>query len=391
MISAPIPRDETARLQELHQSGLLDSPQEAEFDEIVQFASSLCDMPISLISLVDSNRQWFKARVGLDETETSRDISFCAHAIMQEDLFEVPDTWEDIRFSDNPLVIAAPEIRFYAGMPLVTSNGSRLGTLCVIDREPGRLDEKQRFGLKVLANNVIKIAELRVKNKQLYYATENQKRIISILAHDVRNPLASIKNIIELNKSEVLDKEDTAEMMGMVNTQLKTTIEMVENVVNWGQLQLKFGSLNLADFDLHSLANRIFGTESLKSLAKNNKLINKIIPDTYIHSDEVALEFVLRNLISNANKYTGHGTISIDMERKGIKVVLSVCDTGIGMTEKQAADLLNNNSYRSTLGTNKEKGSGLGIMLAKEFIERLDGTITVESTPGKGTCFKIVI
>jgi signal transduction histidine kinase len=391
MISAPIPRDETARLKELHQSGLLDSPQEAEFDEIVQFASSLCDMPISLISLVDSNRQWFKARVGLDETETSRDISFCAHAIMQEDLFEVPDTWEDIRFSDNPLVIAAPEIRFYAGMPLVTSNGSRLGTLCVIDREPGRLDEKQRFGLKVLANNVIKIAELRVKNKQLYYATENQKRIISILAHDVRNPLASIKNIIELNKSEVLDKEDTAEMMGMVNTQLKTTIEMVENVVNWGQLQLKFGSLNLADFDLHSLANRIFGTESLKSLAKNNKLINKIIPDTYIHSDEVALEFVLRNLISNANKYTGHGTISIDMERKGIKVVLSVCDTGIGMTEKQAADLLNNNSYRSTLGTNKEKGSGLGIMLAKEFIERLDGTITVESTPGKGTCFKIVI
>jgi signal transduction histidine kinase len=391
MISAPIPKNENARLQDLYDSGLLDSPQEEEFDEIVRFASTLCNMPISLISLVDSNRQWFKAKIGLDENETNRDFSFCAHAILQEDLFEVQDTWKDARFSDNPLVVSSPEIRFYAGMPLVTSTGSRLGTLCVIDREPGHLTEEQRFGLKVLANNVIKVAELRVKNKELYFATENQKRIISILAHDVRNPLSAIKNILEMKQTDDLDAKEAADMLEMVNRQLTNTIEMVENVVNWGQLQLKFGNLNLQDFDLHLLINRIFGTESLKSVAKNNKLINKAEPGVIIHSDEVALEFVLRNLISNANKYTHNGKIVVDMERKGIKIVLSVTDTGVGMSRKQAADLLNNNTYRSTLGTNMEKGSGLGLMLVKEFIERLDGSITVESEPGKGTCFKITI
>jgi signal transduction histidine kinase len=391
MISAPIPQNENVRLQDLHESGLLDTPQEDEFNEIVRFASILCNMPISLISLVDSNRQWFKAKVGLESNETHRDFSFCAHAILQEDLFEVPDTLQDSRFCDNPLVLDTPDIRYYAGMPLVSSTGSRLGTLCVIDREPRRLTEKQRFGLKVLANNVIKIAELRVKNKELYHATENQKRIISILAHDVRNPLASIKNIIGLKQTDVIDAQDAAQMMEMVSKQLTNTIEMVENVVNWGQLQLKFGSLQLEDFDLHQLVARIFGSESLKSIAKNNKLINNVHRHTIIHSDERALEFVLRNLISNANKYTDNGRITVDMEQKGMKTILSISDTGVGMTKDQAAGLLKNNAFKSTSGTNKEKGSGLGLVLAKEFIERLDGTITVESEVGKGTCFRIVI
>jgi signal transduction histidine kinase len=391
MVTAQIPNNENTRLQDLQDSGLLDTPQEAEFDEIVRFASALCNMPISLISLVDSNRQWFKAKVGLDASETHRDFSFCAHAILQEDLFEVRDTLEDSRFWDNPLVVENPEIRFYAGMPLVTSSGNRLGTLCVIDREPRQLNERQKFGLRVLANNVIKIAELRVKNKELYFATENQKRIISILAHDVRNPLASIKNIIELERSDTIDAEDAAKMMTMVSEQLTNTLEMVENVVNWGQQQLKFGSLQLVDFDLHLLISGIFGTESLKAIAKNNRLINKVPRQTIIHSDERALEFILRNLISNANKFTDGGTITVDLERQGLKNVLTIQDTGVGMTEKQAAELLKNNTFKSTLGTHKEKGSGLGLMLVKEFVERLDGTITVESAVGRGTCFRIVV
>src|ERR1700710_2513256 len=127
MVPAKIPENENKRLQDLYDSHLLDSPQESEFDEIVKFASALCNTPISLISLVDANRQWFKARVGLNASETNRDISFCSHAILQDQLFEVHDTLEDERFSNNPLVLEDPSIRFYAGMPLVTSSGSRLG------------------------------------------------------------------------------------------------------------------------------------------------------------------------------------------------------------------------------------------------------------------------
>jgi signal transduction histidine kinase len=391
MISAKIPKNEHSRLQDLQDTGLLDSPSEAEFDEIVAFASELCNMPISLISLVDSDRQWFKARIGLDAAETHRDISFCSHAILEDNLLEIPDTLNDIRFSDNPLVINDPAIRFYAGVPLVTSSGSRLGTLCVIDKTPGQLTEKQKSGLKVLANNVIKIAELRIKNKELYHLTETQKRLISILAHDVRNPLASIKNIIELKQSDILDAQEASEMMGMVAGQLNNTIEMVENVVNWGKLNLQFGQLQFEDFDLYKLVNRILGSEALNSAAKNNKINNYVPKGTIIHSDKHALEFILRNLVGNANKFTNNGTISIKSEQKGLKTILWVSDTGVGMSKDQASELLNNNNFTSTLGTNKEKGSGLGVMLIKEFIERMDGSIAIESALNQGTCFTIVI
>ena len=392
MTPAKFPDNEKNRLQDLHRSGLLDTPEEEEFDEIVKFASSMCNTPISLISLVDSNRQWFKARVGLDVAETNREISFCSHAILQDHLFEVNDTLKDSRFSDNPLVLHEPAIRFYAGMPLVTSTGSRLGTLCVIDKSPGQLTDQQKFGLKVLANNVIKIAELRVKNKELYYLSETQKRIISILAHDVRNPLASIKNIIEFKQSDIIDQADADEMMDMVTGQLNNTIEMVENVVSWGQVHLQFGRLQQEDFSLHALVEQIFISESLNSAAKNNKLINKVPAGNIIQCDRRALEFILRNLVSNANKFTKNGSVTVDMQQINDKTILIVSDTGVGMTDEKASELLNNNAHKtSTLGTNNEKGSGLGLLLVREFIDRMDGYITVESKLNEGTTFKIIL
>ena len=392
MISAQIPDNELKRLQDLQGSGLLDTPHETEFDEIVKFASSICNTPISLISLVDASRQWFKARVGLNISETTREISFCSHAILQDHLFEVNDALQDIRFSDNPLVTHEPAIRFYAGMPLITSSGSRLGTLCVIDNAPGQLTEQQKFGLKVLANNVIKIAELRMKNKELYYLSETQKRIISILAHDVRNPLASIKNIIEFKQSDLLDNDDASQMMNMVTGQLDNTIEMVENIVSWGQAHLQFGTLHADSFDLYALAGQVFISESLNSTVKNNKLINLVVKDSYVYSDKRALEFVLRNLVSNACKFTQNGIITIDMQRDNDKVIVTVADTGVGMTKEKTKALLSNSAFNfSTPGTNNEKGSGLGLLLVREFIDRLGGHISVESELGKGTIFKIII
>lgn len=391
MIPAPIPENENDRLKDLYDTGLLDTPNEEEFNDIVKFASELCNTPISLISLVDSNRQWFKARVGIDIDETDREIAFCSHAILQDGLFEIPDTLKDNRFIDNPLVVNDPSIRFYAGMPLVTSTGSRLGTLCVIDNSPGQLTEQQKAGLKLLANNVIKIAELRIKNKELHYLTETQKRIISILAHDVRNPLASFANIIDLKKSEVLNHDEAGEMVELIKGQLANTIEMVENIVNWGKQQFQFGNIQLDHFNLYELVESIFKTEALKSWDKNNQLQNLIQPGTIIHSDKQALKFILRNLVSNSNKFTESGSISINSEVKGLKTLLVIKDTGVGMTPDKVEKLFNNDSFATTLGTNEEKGSGLGLILVKEFIDRMDGVITVESHVNKGTIFKITI
>ncbi len=159
MLKAPIPTNEDERLKALRDLLILDTPPEERFDRIVQFARDEFDVPIALLSLVDGDRQWFKARVGLDAEETARDISFCGHAILQPDVFLVPDASQDARFADNPLVTGGPQIRFYAGAPLELSPGVRIGTLCLIAPQPRELDETDLAILGVLRD--LLLAELR--------------------------------------------------------------------------------------------------------------------------------------------------------------------------------------------------------------------------------------
>jgi diguanylate cyclase (GGDEF)-like protein len=162
MVAAPLPSNEAERLAALRSYDVLDTICEASFDNITQMAAQLTGCPISLVSLVDSERQWFKSKVGLDATETPREQSFCAHAITNSsEALVVGDALLDARFSDNPLVSGAPSIRFYAGVPLVNSEGLALGTLCVIDREPRKLSQSQSETLQRLAGAVMTTLELR--------------------------------------------------------------------------------------------------------------------------------------------------------------------------------------------------------------------------------------
>jgi PAS domain S-box-containing protein len=161
MESAPLAPDEAARQRALEELGLLDTPAEQEFDDITLLASFICDAPIALISLIDKDRQWFKSRVGIHIEETPRDIAFCAHAILGDDVFEVPDAAVDKRFADNPVVTSEPHLRFYAGMPLRTSDNHNVGTLCVIDRKPRQLSDAQREALRALGRQIMRLVELR--------------------------------------------------------------------------------------------------------------------------------------------------------------------------------------------------------------------------------------
>jgi len=155
MLLAPIPDNDIRRLRALHDFQILDTMAEKELDDLVELAATICGTPISLVSLVDETRQWFKARYGLEARETGRDISFCGHAIHSEKIFEVEDASNDARFADNPLVTGAPFIRFYAGKPLITPEGFAIGTLCVIDTRPRKLDENQNKALSILASSVM--------------------------------------------------------------------------------------------------------------------------------------------------------------------------------------------------------------------------------------------
>ncbi|MBT8137147.1 MAG: sensor domain-containing diguanylate cyclase [Gammaproteobacteria bacterium] len=163
MIEPAIPHDEEARVKALEDTGVLDTPAEERFDRYTRLTRRLFDVPIALVSLVDRERQWFKSKQGLDACETSRDISFCGHAILGDEVFVVGNALNDERFSDNPLVVNDPSIRFYAGCPLTSPDGYRLGTLCIIDREPRELADKDLDALQDIATMVSnELAALRL-------------------------------------------------------------------------------------------------------------------------------------------------------------------------------------------------------------------------------------
>ncbi|MBW4460982.1 MAG: PAS domain-containing protein [Nodosilinea sp. WJT8-NPBG4] len=158
---APLPANEAERLEVLRSLSILDTAPEDTLDDLTRLASQICNTPIALVSLIDDDRQWFKSNVGLPVTETPRDIAFCSHAILQPTLFSVPDASIDERFSDNPLVTSEPHIRFYAGAPLITSEGAAIGTLCVLDQEPRRLSAEQTESLKIISRQVARQIEQR--------------------------------------------------------------------------------------------------------------------------------------------------------------------------------------------------------------------------------------
>ena len=185
--TAAVADKERARLLALQSYGILDTPAEEVFDEFARLAASIVGTPIGLVSFVDGNRQWFKAKIGLQASESALDVAFCTHAIGSADIFVIPDALEDERFSDNPLVTGGPKIRFYAGAPLVTSGGDALGTLCVLDYVPRQITAEQQAGLQILSRHVMAQLELRRRLNDFTRGDAPRKRAIAALRRAVED------------------------------------------------------------------------------------------------------------------------------------------------------------------------------------------------------------
>jgi GAF domain-containing protein len=180
-MKAPLPGNETKRLAALNEYRILDTGAEQSYDDITVLAAHICNVPIAVISLVDKTRQWFKSKVGMDQQQTSRDVAFCAHAILQNEPFIIRDATLDPRFAGTALVAGEPHVRFYAGIPLINPEGLALGTLCVVDHLPRQLSSAQQEALQALSRQVLALLELRRVSARLADALENVKTLKGLL------------------------------------------------------------------------------------------------------------------------------------------------------------------------------------------------------------------
>ena len=197
ILADPHPEQER-RLQTLKSYGILDTAAETDFDDIVALASKICDMPVSLISLVDEDRQWFKANIGFDPAQTGLDESVCSHALLQDDFLEIEDMASDIRTADNPLYTQEPGVHYYAGFNLRAPNGMPIGTLCVLDTKPRKLTEFQRQALQTLSRQVMIQLELRKRLAQ-------EESIRSEIDHRVKNSLQTIASVMRIAARQITD------------------------------------------------------------------------------------------------------------------------------------------------------------------------------------------
>jgi diguanylate cyclase (GGDEF)-like protein len=182
-----IPQDEQARLETLRSLSILDTPPEERFDRLTRMAKRQLGVPIALVSLIDENRQWFKSCLGLGVNETSRDISFCGHAILGNDIFIIPDAQKDDRFADNPLVVGDPKIRFYAGYPLKAPNGHKLGTLCIVDQQPRNLGAEDLEALEDLASMVEhEISAIQLATQDELTNISNRRGFVFLSQHSLQ-------------------------------------------------------------------------------------------------------------------------------------------------------------------------------------------------------------
>lgn len=399
MIAPQIPKNEKARLDALMSYKILDSFPEKDFDDITKLAAEICNVPISLITLVDENRQWFKSKFGIDGlNETARIDSFCAHAINNPDeLFIIENASQDERFHDNPYVVGGPNVSCYAGVPLVDSDGFALGSLCVIDDRPRKLDEHQLQSLKKLGNQVSKLLELRKNNDKLVESHntllsryKDLEQFSSVVSHDIKSPLNNIMQLTQLLKEEYGSTIDANgnQMLDYISQSSEELKKLVDGILNYYKYE------NLDVNQKEEIKFRDF-TKYVIGLLKINTDFKFVLPEKNIvfYSNTIALGQIMYNLISNSIKYNDKekGLITIGFNQTETHNIISVSDNGCGIDPKHFDKIF---EVFQTLGQNdrfNNKGTGLGLSTVRKMADKLHGSIEVESVKGEGTTFKVIL
>ncbi|MBR9894908.1 MAG: response regulator [Gammaproteobacteria bacterium] len=395
MEAAPLPDNEDERLAELLSYDVLDTEAEQLFDDLTTLASQICDTPIALISLIDPDRQWFKSRVGLDAEETSREIAFCSHAILQDDVFEIPNASLDPRFHDNPLVTGAPDIRFYAGAPLVSPSGHAIGTLCTIDRKPRKLTESQKTSLQTLSKSVVAHLELKRKNRELERTSQFRSDFLSYVSHEIRTPLNAINTFSRLLEGEAQKlklPESFTTPLSHVTQSGERLLEIVNSVLDIKQIEAGKMRVMPRAVSTHDFFTHLFSLTKIRAEDGGitfTSTIDSSVPDT-LFFDDTKFGQVSLNLLSNAIKFTNPGkSVNAQVKYKNDKLIFNVIDQGIGISEEDQKRLFT--PFERMENAHQISGTGLGLNISKRLIELMDGTIKVSSKVNEGTRISVTL
>lgn len=395
MISAKPPKDELERLKVLNKYKILDTLPEEEYDAITKIASNICETPIALVSLIDEKRQWFKSNHGLDARETPREFAFCSHSILNpSEIFEIEDATKDKRFFDNPLTTDSPYVIFYAGVPLNTSEGYPLGTLCVIDNKPNKLTDKQKEALNLLANQVVRLLELRKSNLQLEKANndilklnERLNNFAFRLTHDLKSPIDNVNFLIDVLKEDHLDLFENTKAenyINMISNRLSYMDNLINEILNYAKSSRK--EIVFDDFNFNNL---------LESVLKNIDIENKISlvtrdTDRLISTSKICLLQIFQNLFSNSKKFCNKENviIEINLEENLDFYKFTYQDNGPGIPKKYRDKV-----FKMFETLNNSNSTGIGLATVKSAIERLNGEIVLSERADRkeGVCFNFSI
>jgi len=393
MLIADEPANEKERLRHLKELNILDSIEEQAYDDLTLLAAQICDVPIALITLLDEKRQWFKSHHGIDARETSRDISFCSHAILDDELFVVEDTDQDSRFKDNPLVNSGPEVKFYAGAPLLLKEGIRIGTICVVDIKKNHLSVEQKKALKALARQVVSLLQLRLQVKELKKIDHAKDEFLSMVSHELRTPLTSLKGSLNImSHLKQTSQEEIEPLLDIAERNTEHLLTIVNDMLDLASMEAGNLKMQMEKLHLTTLLQSAIELNKLYIEQCNCKLDIDIPENTqelYVYGDKARLLQVLSNLISNAAKFSPkeNGQIHIKLEKIKQNVQVSIIDNGQGIPENSKHQIFTKFHQLNTTGNQKLPGTGLGLNICKHIIEAHNGEIGFTSTPKEKTKF----
>lgn len=354
------PSESPERLAALHGYEILDTPRESDFDELVSLAAAICDAPISVMNLIDSHRQWFKAEIGLGIRETPLDVSICRHVLLQPGITVIRDLRDDPRMSSNPLVTADEGLRFYAGCLLETPEGYGLGTLCILDRHPRELTQQQKVALLTLAKQVMAQMELRRSLKQKNQLLEQKDMLLKEINHRTKNHLQLIIGLIQLQIRQLGDPQARAALVD-TSRRIMSIAAVHEKLYQADQVETVNAGIYLTEL-----------IEGLQGSASTQTRFLIDVDDVILPLDmAIPLALVLNELVTNALKYAYAGkapdNVLIELKASMSHILLTVKDTGAGLPE----------------GFDFKKHSSVGMKIIKSLTRQLRGEVSMLNTnPG---------